>query len=210
MKRKITISAGVCVATIMSFGLHVLCVDSESLQAASAAVAPAGGPQEADLAEAERLIRMDRAKEAMNIYDAAIQKKKSAAAYAGRGYAWLSLKDADAAVKDIDEALAIDPNYAPALCFRALLQLMQGQLTEARTLADRALSLAPDLPWAHLAKAQAMLPLCIKLSGEDRKQYCMEAEAEMKRAVELDPHFALAQFGLASLWFGLANGYGNA
>ncbi len=91
----------------------------------------------------------------------------------------------DDALGFLDEALALDPEFAPALAYRALLQAGSVPLTGApRSLligaeqdAARALTLDASLADAHVARA---------LIYADRRQW-LEAEAHFDAARAIDP-----------------------
>jgi len=98
----------------------------------------------------------------------------------------------DRAVAFYRQALARDPNFAEAAAAlarsRLLLQFLSPltpvELEEVKSLIDRALALAPNLPEAHLA-----LGLFFYLA---HRQYEM-ALAEFNRTLELQPNNALAR-----------------
>src|SRR5690606_392400 len=98
------------------------------------------------------------------------------------------------AVELLDEAIAIDPDYAPAYAQKALALLLlsdapgtYGEIPEAeakaasRPLIDKALALDPDLPEAH-----ATLGLWYAQSESTYD----EATAALRRSLELNPNQA--------------------
>ena len=102
----------------------------------------------------------------------------------------------------LDEALAIDPDYAPALAQRALAVYLMSDaigaygdipesqaVDEAEALLDRALTLDPQLAEGH-----AVLGLIrTKNDGVDT-----EAIAMLKRALEINPNLESAKLWLAN------------
>lgn len=124
-------------------------------------------------------------------YTALLQGKADAAT--------LSVDGLNKAIGYYHQAIAIDPGYAYAYAGLAFAQVSLGsQLTgsaqgeayeKARAAADKALALAPDLGMAHQAHAAV-------LSGADGD--AMGALAELRRGLELNPHYAGAMANLAN------------
>jgi TolB-like protein/Tfp pilus assembly protein PilF len=105
------------------------------------------------------------------------------------------------AIEYYTQATELDPNYALAWSFlsRTWSNLSadflegapaQSAYAKARATADRALSLSPDLAFAHLARADLLEFADFDWRG---------AEAEYRRALALAPNDAAAQFGLGQL-----------
>ncbi|MEE8294998.1 MAG: tetratricopeptide repeat protein, partial [Sphingomonadales bacterium] len=107
------------------------------------------------------------------------------------------------AKEQFEKAIAIDPNYAPAI---ARLSMVFGllpfydfgfsfseTLVRAGALADQALSLAPDLPEAQAAKGYYLWV----------NQRPIEAEPYLVRAIELNPNYSTAKFWLSALYLQL-------
>ncbi|MGB9429488.1 MAG: hypothetical protein WCC11_06365 [Gammaproteobacteria bacterium] len=104
------------------------------------------------------------------------------------------------ALTQFAEATHLDPNYAAAYAqasqiWTALAGIYLGgadkpnAYEQARTAADAALRLDPDLAVAHLAKAAVIINADFDWSG---------ASAELRRALELAPGNALGQFSLST------------
>jgi TolB-like protein/tetratricopeptide (TPR) repeat protein len=105
------------------------------------------------------------------------------------------------AIEYYTQATELDPNYALAWSFlsRTWSSLSadflegapaQSAYAKARAAADRALTLSPDLAFAHLARADLL-----EFADFDWRA----AEAEYRQALALAPNDAPAQFGLGQL-----------
>ena len=105
------------------------------------------------------------------------------------------------AIEYYAQATELDPNYALAWSFlsRTWSSLSadflegapaQSAYAKARAAADRALTLSPDLAFAHLARADVLEFADFDWRG---------AEAEYRQALALAPNDAPAQFGLGQL-----------
>jgi tetratricopeptide (TPR) repeat protein len=98
-------------------------------------------------------------------------------AHYNRGYAHAAAGDHEKAARDYDEAIRLDPAYAPAYngrCWsRALLRKPQGALADC----DESLRLAPDLPTTLDSRALAYW----LLGRQD------EARRDLEQARHLDP-----------------------
>lgn len=103
----------------------------------------------------------------------------------------------------LDQALALDPSYAPALAQKAILVLLLSNapgaygempvaeaVEEAQKLIDRALAAAPDFAEAHAALGVARLYGGGSLA---------DAETALKRAIALNPSLSDAQNWLANV-----------
>jgi len=96
--------------------------------------------------------------------------------------------DPAAAIEQFRQELRVSPNHYVAMIQLALAELRRGRAQEALPFAEKAASLAPDVPASHVALGRALLAL-----GQiDR------AIAEMEAAVKLAPeiprlHYSLAQ-----------------
>jgi tetratricopeptide (TPR) repeat protein len=75
-------------------------------------------------------------------------------AYMMLGKAKVAQKKYDDAIETYKEVLYIDQNYAPALCERANVYLIQGKLQWAKTFYDRALKADPKNGLVHLGLAK--------------------------------------------------------
>ncbi|MBM4071652.1 MAG: tetratricopeptide repeat protein [Planctomycetes bacterium] len=96
------------------------------------------------------------------------------------------LADAEAC---FDEALRLDPNYAPAFNNRALLRLAQERFSDAETDLRAALRLRPDYAKAHRNLGLALLHL----------QRPDDAEACLQVALRLQPDYAEAFAALGAV-----------
>jgi len=77
----------------------------------------------------------------------------------------------------LSEAIESDPNQPMAYAIMGFLRRMQGRLTEARTLFERAIAIDPNLEWAHLQFGWTLLFL-----GEPQ-----EAIAQGEQSLRLSP-----------------------
>jgi len=107
----------------------------------------------------------------------------------------------------LDEAIAIDPNYAPSLAWRAYVEAalsrswggvgdtsIEEALPVIKSYADRALAIDPKSPDAHLALGAYHAGLYIS----DGKGHLDDVIATYREAVALRPNFPQAQRNLAS------------
>lgn len=103
---------------------------------------------------------------------------KFAPGYLGRARVTIAMdpKKAEAALKDMETAAQLDPNYAEAYLGIAGLQVQAGQSKQALETLDQAAALMPDSPLVSLYRAQAYLAL------KDSKKALENA----RRANELD------------------------
>src|SRR5205085_12216332 len=65
---------------------------------------------------------------------------------ANRGVAHIELGDHDRGTKDLERALEIDPDNAPALANLGLEKMRRDEYVAARVLLERAVKIAPDQP----------------------------------------------------------------
>jgi TolB-like protein/Tfp pilus assembly protein PilF len=125
-------------------------------------------------------------------------------------YSRITEADMRKAIEYYTQATELDPNYALAWSWvsRAWSNMSADYLegaaaqtayAKARAAADRALSLAPDLAFAHLARADLL-----QFADFDWHK----AEAEYRQALALAPNDAPAQFGLGQLLANLGNAEG--
>jgi TolB-like protein/Tfp pilus assembly protein PilF len=122
-------------------------------------------------------------------------------------YSRITEADMHKAIGYYTQATELDPNYALAWSWvsRAWSNLSadflegapaQSAYAKARAAADRALTLSPDLAFAHLARADLLEFADFDWRG---------AEAEYRQALALAPNDAPAQFGLGQLLANLGN-----
>jgi len=96
----------------------------------------------------------------------------------------LSDKDSVLALKDLDQALAINPKSVDALDMKAQLRAASGQRDEAVALLDQAVSVAPSLAGLRLERATLLMSL-----GKDD-----EASADVAAVRKQDPKNAVANY----------------
>jgi len=104
--------------------------------------------------------------------------------------ALVGLNDLDAGLKEIEEAIELDPSHAPSYTSLALLQLAQGQRQEAKAAFEKAVSLDPGSLKARLALSYFHLA-----TGD-----AASAEQSLNAALRLDPRDPLANRTLAFLY----------
>ena len=97
--------------------------------------------------------------------------------------------DYTGAISDLDKAIELDPNYAPAYYNRGVAKAELKQYSEAIADYDKAIELDPRSASAYYNRGVTKYNL---------KEYS-EAIADYDKAIELDPNFALAYYarGLA-------------
>ena len=116
-------------------------------------------PGHVDLLNAlgECLTRLNRAREGVEAFDAAIAIAPDARLHFGRALALEELSELDAARADFEKVLALDPAHAEALARLALLAMQRGDAKAARDLAARSLAINPRGATARIANASAAL-----------------------------------------------------
>jgi tetratricopeptide (TPR) repeat protein len=113
--------------------------------------------------------------------------EQPAEAYTFRGLAYRLKKDRHRARADLDTALRLDPEYAPAYVERAALLAEQGQFDRALADLDTTLGLDPGQPVAFLRRAAVHL---------ERREWA-RAIADFSDAIRLEPGEARAYRGRA-------------
>ena len=106
-----------------------------------------------------------------------------------RGHAYLELGEFDHAAKSFAEAEQLNPTAASPVVGRATLLLRQGRLVEAETLANQAVSRAPEEADAWNVKA----------SVSHAKGLPEQAIEEYGRVLDLRPEYYVARLARASL-----------
>ena len=81
------------------------------------------------------------------------------------------------AIETYKEVLYMDQNYAPALCARANVYLLQGKLQWAETFFDRALKADPQNPLVYLGLARM---------AKEKKDYASYSDY-LEKGRKLDP-----------------------
>lgn len=114
--------------------------------------------------------------------------------YIGRAMDFITLRNYDAAVEDLDRAIAVLPDYAPSYMLRAQANYLKGQgdehsLKETDLVViladiDRAMSISRNNPFLYYNKAVILLAL-------NRADEALEA---LGKAIELKPDFGQAYY----------------
>jgi Flp pilus assembly protein TadD len=104
------------------------------------------------ISRAEALLQLARYAEARNDYDLALtlgpqQQSDRLFAYFGRGYASIFTGDFDGAVRDMDAALAVEPNMVRAIVWRGYARERLGQREAALADYEAALRVNPSDDW---------------------------------------------------------------
>lgn len=97
-----------------------------------------------------------------------------------------ALGERDEAIRHLDEAVRVRPDFALALSDLGRLHFLNGDVERAVSLFDRAIAANPALPQAHHNLGTVLL------AQRNRE----EAEARFRRALEEWPEFAEAHYGL--------------
>jgi len=121
------------------------------------------------------LTRLERAREALAVFDAALTIAPDARLHFNKAMALEELSELDAARVEFERAVARKPDHAEALGRLALLAAQRGDAGAARSFARRCLTLAPHDPVAHIALAMAAL---------EQKAYAA-AEAEVQTLLHI-------------------------
>ena len=100
------------------------------------------------------------------------------------------LKDLDGALRELEEAVKLDPTSAAAHTGVGAVQLAQGRATAAEAAFRKAVETNPKLPVAHLALANYLW--AVGRSGE--------AEETLKGVLSLEPANPLAHRALATMY----------
>ena len=106
------------------------------------------------------------------------------------GNALAGLKDFDGAVREIEEAIKLEPRRALTYSNLAALRLAQGDRDQAKAAFEKAVSVDPRSITAWLALAQ------FQWSTGDSPG----AEQSLKRAIDVDPNHAIANRALATFY----------
>jgi putative PEP-CTERM system TPR-repeat lipoprotein len=106
--------------------------------------------------------------------------------------AMVGLRDLEGGVREIEEAIQIDPEHAATYTNLALLKLAQGKSDAAREAFEKAVALDPKSTKARLALTYFFLA-----TGN-----AAMAEQQLDTALEMDPRDPLANRALAALYIG--------
>ena len=98
------------------------------------------------------LVRLNRAQEAISVFDAAIASRPALAqTHYRKGWAYESTGDRNAAKRCYERAVTLQPNYSEALSGLAVIAARNGEGAKARALAARSLKHDPGEPTAAIA-----------------------------------------------------------
>lgn len=112
---------------------------------------------------------------------------RNAPALANLGAVEYQLKDYDAALKHLERAVAEKPSLAQTWLMLGMVHSERGDLLRALSAVSRAVAEKPDDPKAHNHLASVTKAL----------GWPGAAEAELQRALDIDPQYAEAHFNLA-------------
>jgi Flp pilus assembly protein TadD len=116
-------------------------------------------PHHVDLLNAlgECFSRLGRSREAVEVFDSALQVAPEPRLHFGRALALEDLSELDAARIGFEQVLVLDPAHCAALSRLAVLAMQRADIKSARDLARRALAINPREPTARIALASAAL-----------------------------------------------------
>jgi tetratricopeptide (TPR) repeat protein len=129
-------------------------------------------------------------REALKDLDEAVRRDpQTAVVYYQRAQVAVKFKVKDAnPLKDVNEVIRLNPDFAPAHALQGLLYLRQGKHDEAVRSCDRALALNPKLAPAYLYRGAARKARGQVREGEDDRQRALELDIRLLPvAVELMP-----------------------
>ncbi len=97
------------------------------------------------------LSALDRPTDALADFERVLSRRRDPAIFYARGMAYLKIRDMAAATADFDQALALQPRYAPAYYGRGLVHQALGRSINARDDYERALAIDPGFANARVA-----------------------------------------------------------
>ncbi|MFW6171572.1 MAG: tetratricopeptide repeat protein, partial [Planctomycetota bacterium] len=100
----------------------------------------------ARLAIAEALLKLDKIDEAMEQLDEAIENKPNVLAYKLRAQLWTIQEEFDKALKDVEQAIELEPKDPELFLMRARLYYIEGRNAVAKADVDRVLEVVPNFP----------------------------------------------------------------
>ena len=113
--------------------------------------------------------------------DATLIRHDLAATHVNRGIMYLLRKEHDAAGRDFDRAIAIDPGQPEAWLNKAVLEMRLGRTAAALPLASRAVELNTTRP----ALAYYIRGIAHEAAGDVKAAY-----ADLRRAQQLEPEWS--------------------
>lgn len=141
------------------------------------------------------LVLAGRYEDAKARADVALTKEpENTAALILRANAMAGLKDLDGAAKDMERAIAADPNRGLSYASLGAIELLRGNAAEAEAAYLRAVESSPRSAAAHVALGAFRLA-----TGKP-----VEAEAAYQRAIEVEPDNPFALRALAGLYISSA------
>ena len=146
---------------------------------------------DAQLKAGRLLLLAGRFEDARTLAEKALAKNPSSVeAQVLKGNATLGLKDIDAAIQDVNDAINLDPTDARSYAAIGAMQLTKGRQAEAEASFRKAVQTQPSSVIAQLALGHYFWA-----TGRTA-----DAEAPLKRAVELDPQNVIAQRALITFY----------
>ena len=178
-------------AVAAGFGVLVLACSSQALGDTTVI----GGGMAEDCSSSAKMASLSRAPhaDAIETCTLALQNEvmsihDTAATYVNRGVLYLSMANYQAAGRDFDSALTVEPNLAEAFVNRGAALIGQGQDAQGVADIDKGLALNPSEPEkAYFNRALA----------EERLNDLKAAYLDYQKALELKPGWAMPQTELA-------------
>lgn len=133
----------------------------------------------ASVARQANLASIDICNEALE--DATLVRHDQAATHVNRGIMYLLRSEHEAAGRDFDQAIVIDPGQPEAWLNKAVLKMRQGRTAEALPLASRAVELNTRRP----ALAYYIRGMAYEDAGDVKSAY-----ADLRRAQQLEPEWS--------------------
>ncbi len=131
--------------------------------------------------KAYALRKISKPIDAIALLNRAIAIEPNPVRLASRGYAYLAIGNATAALVDSEKAITMDSSYATAYGIKALSCISVGRIDEAESAIEKALSLQPDS--AHYWHIQGLI--------YQKQGNCTGAIYALKKSVSLDTNYSL-------------------